>query len=753
MVLNHMRFSPVLLAVLTVSTTLGLSRPAAAQSSERLAAAAPDMTALAAERSSLTPVVPESNPLLPPADSLVLVQRSPFQGAVPPTLNSQASPVAPAVQIPEQTAPAQSQPGTPPAGSPSPEQETPNQIQVTPTPTEPTSPGTAPSLPTFPTPGTTPAPQPQAQPDEPRVLVAEVVVQGATGELETEVYNAVRTEPGRTTTRSQLQEDVNAILATGFFGDARVEARDTALGVQIVFIVEPNPVLQGVRVEGNEVLPQTVVNEIFAPQLGSILNFRRFQEGVEALNKWYRDNGYVLAQVVDAPRVSPDGTATLVVAEGVIEDIQVRFLNRDGEPTDDEGKPITGRTRSFIITREFRSQPGDVFNQQRIQQDLQRAFGLGIFEDLRVSLNPGQDPRKVDVTVNVIERNTGSIAAGGGISSASGLFATVSYQEQNLGGNNQRVAVELQVGQRELLFDASFTDPWIAGDPNRTSYTVNAFSRLSIPLVFEGGPNEVTLPNGDRPRVQRIGGGISFGRPIPPFDPDWRVSAGLQYQRVSIRDRDGDLSPRDQFGNLLSFSNDGQDDLFLAQFAVSRDRRNNPVSPTNGSFLRFSTEQSIPIGSGSIFLNRLRGSYSYYIPVRLLNFSDGPQALAFNVQGGVILGDLPPYEAFSLGGTDSIRGYDAGDVGSGRAFALATVEYRFPIFSIVGGTVFVDVGSDLGTGNDVPGDPAGLRGKPGSGFGYGVGVRVQSPLGAIRIDYAINDQGDSRIHFGIGERF
>jgi len=114
---------------------------------------------------------------------------------------------------------------------------------------------------------------------------------------------------------------------------------------------------------------------------------------------------------------------------------------------------------------------------------------------------------------------------------------------------------------------------------------------------------------------------------------------------------------------------------------------------------------------------------------------------------------LPPYESFSLGGTDSVRGYDSGEVGSGRAFVLGTVEYRFPIFSIVGGALFVDFGTDLGTGSDVPGEPAVIRDKPGSGIGFGIGVRVQSPIGAIRVDYALNDEGDSRIHFGIGERF
>lgn len=311
---------------------------------------------------------------------------------------------------------------------------------------------------------------------------------GATGDLENQVYQVIQTRPGRTTTRSQLQADINAIFGTGFFANVRAVPSDTPLGVRVTFEVQPNPVLQQVQVQGTQVLPPAVVNDIFQPQYGRILNLNDFQRGIERLNEWYRSNGYVLAQVIGAPQVSAGGVVTLQVAEGVIENIQVRFLNDEGNATDEEGNPIEGNTREFIITREFETQSGDVFNQQQIQADLQRVFGLGIFEDVRVSLNPGDDPRQVDVTVNVIERNTGNIAAAAGFSSASGLFGSLSYTEQNLGGNNQRLSAEVQAGtQGDLLFNLGFTDPWIAGDPYRTSYSINAFRRESISLIFDGG--------------------------------------------------------------------------------------------------------------------------------------------------------------------------------------------------------------------------------------------------------------------------
>jgi len=616
---------------------------------------------------------------------------------------------------------------------------------------------------------------------ESRVLVSEVSVRSQTGqqlssELEKQVYSSIRTQPGRTTTREQLQQDINAIFGTGYFSNVQAVPEDTPLGVRVSFIVQPNPVLTKVQIQANagtnvpSVLPEGAVDEIFKEQYGGILNLRSLQEGIKTLTKRYQDQGYVLANVVGAPQVAENGVVTLQVAEGVVENVRVRFRNKDGQDTDDKGQPIRGRTRDYIIKRELELKPGQIFNRNIIQKDLQRVFGLGVFEDINVSLDPGTDPSKVNVVVNVAERNSGSIAAGAGISSASGLFGTISYQQQNLGGRNQKLGAELQVGQRELLFDLRFTDPWIAGDPNRTSYTANIFRRRSISLIFDGKDNNIetlgtqrqdgTFPDGDRPRVVRLGGGVTFTRPLSgnPFkNSEWTASAGLQYQRISLTDADGDVRRLGRVENStnpnqrleLSQSGEGRDDLLLLQLGAARDRRNNSLQPTRGSFLRFGVDQSVPVGLGSIFLTRLRGSYSQYVPVKLTNFNKGAQTLAFNIQGGTVLGDLPPYEAFTLGGSNSVRGYEEGLLGAGRSYVQASLEYRFPVFSVVSGALFFDVGSDLGSSTRA----AEILNKGGTGYGYGLGVRVQSPLGPIRVDYGINDDGDSRINFGIGERF
>ncbi|MFN7566263.1 MAG: BamA/TamA family outer membrane protein [Microcystis sp.] len=636
-------------------------------------------------------------------------------------------------------------------------------------PTE-TPPETPPETPTeTPTPPETPPTSPPAQAEESRVLVAEVVVQGADRELENLVYNTIRTRPGRSTTRSQLQEDINAVFATGFFADVRAVPQDTPLGVRVTFEVQPNPVFQGVQIQiapetvDKSILPAGVVEEIFSGQYGKTLNLRELQAGVKKINDWYSKNGYDLAQVIGAPQVTPDGRVILVISEGLIEKIQVRYFNVEQEP-------VKAKTREFIITREMRLKAGDIFNRNTAQQDLQRVFGLGLFEDVRLSFSPGSDPREVIVNVDVVEGNTGSLAAGGGISSNAGLFGTVSYQQRNFGGNNQTLGAEVQLGEREFLFDLSFSDPWIATDNFRTSYTVNVFRRQSISLVYDGENSSIrTLNDNDSPRIVRTGGGITFVRPLAPdvfTTPKWVLSLGFNYQQVQVQNANGDISPLSAPLNgfdsqQLAFSSSGTDDLLSLNFGAIQDFRDNPLQPTSGSFLRLGLEQTVPVGSGSIFGTRVRGSYSYFIPVRFINSFNlfetdifkGQQSLAFNVQAGTVLGDLPPYDAFIVGGSNSVRGYAEGEVGNGRSYFQATAEYRFPIVAIIGGALFVDFGTTVGSQGDVPGQPGIVRDLPGTGLGYGLGVRVQSPVGQIRVDYGFNVDGGSRLHFGIGERF
>ena len=84
-----------------------------------------------------------------------------------------------------------------------------------------------------------------------------------------------------------------------------------------------------------------------------------------------------------------------------------------------------------------------------------------------------------------------------------------------------------------------------------------------------------------------------------------------------------------------------------------------------------------------------------------------------------------------------------------RCFAVAGSAYKQGAL-VLQGTLLMDYGTDLGSGASVKGDPAGVRGKPGKGFGYGAGIRLATPVGPLRFECAWNKDGARRFHFGLG---
>jgi outer membrane protein insertion porin family len=101
-----------------------------------------------------------------------------------------------------------------------------------------------------------------------------------------------------------------------------------------------------------------------------------------------------------------------------------------------------------------------------------------------------------------------------------------------------------------------------------------------------------------------------------------------------------------------------------------------------------------------------------------------------------------------------VRGYADCDLGVGKSFGEATVEYRFPLFAVVSGSFFVDGGTDFGTQSSVQGNPGGLLLKPGSGFSVGTGLIVTTPVGPLRLEVASKDfSGDWRFNLGVGWKF
>ena len=666
---------------------------------------------------------------------------------------------------------------------------------------------------------------------QPRVLITEVMIDGIFGHPEQErvelaAYDAMTVRPGSRVTRDELKVDLEAIYATGWFSDVRIEPVNGPLGVQLVVQVVPNPVLTKVELlpEDNEIPPK-VIEDAFSSDYGRTLNLSELQLRMKELQTWYKTEGYALARVTGPTRVSPDGVVQLKVVLGTVAGVEVQFLNKEGETTNEKGEPIRGKTKPWVVTREISIKPGEAFNRNQLEGDIKRLYGTSLFSDVKVTLKPvAGNPGEVNIVLGIVEQSTGSLSGGLGYSQSQGVFGQVQLQDSNLLGRAWNLALNLTYGQFGGLANFTFTDPWIKGDAHRTSFRTSIFLSREVPQVFQSQNNgDIVTVNdyqdnnsssaysistnnnpagrkfddvgegsdifpeyswfdyqGDSVALQRIGGNVIFARPLNGGDPyknaPWQILAGLNVQSVRPINFEGTSrvygTPSQGDDNIsnediicISYNCATENNLAGLRLAATYNTLNDPRNPTSGNFFSFGTEQFLSVGENSPTFNRVKASYTQFFPVNWLKIAKGcrpkpgekancPQAIGIQLKAGSIVGDLPPYEAFCLGGSNSVRGWYDCDLAVGRSYGEATLEYRFPIISIFAGEIFVDAGTDFGSQSSVPGKPGKLLKKPGSGFSIGTGVIVTTPVGPLRLEVASQDlTGEWRFNLGVGWKF
>jgi len=171
---------------------------------------------------------------------------------------------------------------------------------------------------------------------------------------------------------------------------------------------------------------------------------------------------------------------------------------------------------------------------------------------------------------------------------------------------------------------------------------------------------------------------------------------------------------------------------------LSYDTRDIWLNPTQGELFSTSVEQA-----GSIF----GGTVSY----RKYNFDANKffkiiegQVLALHFGANIGTGDIREEDRFWLGGPYTVRGYN--DVVTGMRRLLFNAEYRFTLNEIFQLVLFFD------TGRVYNYSPYSTTSRSGKGLGF----RITTPMGPIRLDYGIGDYRNwtgGVWHFSIGQTF
>lgn len=562
--------------------------------------------------------------------------------------------------------------------------------------------------------------------------ITKQIIEGNVAVPEAEIAAALKTKPGMQFTEAGLSEDLSAIYDLGWFYDLRPEFKTVPEGVQVIYHVMENPVYQKTDVEGNTVLNKQRFASFFDLEQGKIANLKDINKCVQKLEEEYRSNGYILARVTDV-HMEKDGTLKVAVNEGIVEGFKVKG---------------NVKTKDYVVTREMKLKKGEPFNAKAARRSMQRVYNLGYFEDVNIKLNPGREPNGVEVEISVVEMNTGTFGIGAGYSNADGFVGMVSIGDKNFRGIGDKINLRWEFGGEDNKnYDFSYTRPWL--DDKETSATINLYDITNEYADYNIDGDEIA-----RYDKKRRGQEITFSR---------RTHNEFVSNYITIKNRDdiykgpadgyeGDVNQyyEKEFEQSPHFKKEWMpqtpEERRKENFGVTRsitfgrvyDSRDNVYDPHEGKRIGYSVEWAGGMG-GDFDFTKWTADWRYYFR------AGGESVWALNLGAGYASGDMPLSQRFTMGGSDTLRGYED-DQFRGNSMLKATLEYRFPIVKKVQGVLFTDNGYAWDKRHEDEFDMGLLKNS------YGVGLRINSPLGPVKLDYGYGEDG-GKFHFSFGGQF
>lgn len=553
---------------------------------------------------------------------------------------------------------------------------------------------------------------------------------------EDEIKTVLSSKPGMELTPEILEEDGNAIYNLGWFYDLRPVLKAVPEGVHVTYRVMENPVYRDVKVNGNSVLKEDKVRSFFDLEQNQIANMQEINKCVKKLEKVYSDDGYILARVSDV-RMGKDGILNITVNEGIVEGFKVKGNKK---------------CKDYVITREMRIKKGEPFNSKVAKRSMQRVYNLGFFEDVNVKLNPGREPNSVEVEIDVVEQSTGNFGIGAGYSNADGFIGMVTIGDRNFRGTGDSISLRWEFGGEDNKnYDFTYTKPWI--DRHETKASINLYDITNEYADYDINDHEIarydkkrrgqelTLSRKDH-KSEFINNyiilknrddkykGMADDYENPEKDPQYYEENFKQYHENLWKDwmpKTAAERRKENFGSTRS--------LTLGRVYDSRD---NVYDPHAGKRISYSFEWAGFMG-GDFDFRKLSADYRYY-------WRAGKQSVwAFNLGAGWADGNMPLSQRFTMGGGDTLRGYED-DQFRGNSMAKATLEFRFPIVKKIQGVLFTDNGYAWDKRHEDAFDFGKIKNS------YGAGLRINSPLGPVKLDYGWGSNG-GKFHFSFGGQF
>jgi outer membrane protein insertion porin family len=554
----------------------------------------------------------------------------------------------------------------------------------------------------------------------------------------------------------QLQQDLDSIKEFyqnhGYIDvevkDVRKERPKGPIVITIAVTEGPQYHTGKVSFSGYKMTNEEKLRAIIKMKEGSVYSPKALHDDAKAIADAYGTGGYV--DLVIVPEGSPAGPAK----------IDVHYKIEEGNRSFVQRINVIGntRTKDKVVRREVLIAPGDVFNTVRVDISKKRLENLGYFAKVETYPEETGVPGRKDLTVQVEEKRTGSLSFGGGFSTIDQLVVFAELTQGNFDlmnwpsftGGGQKFRMRVQVGtERKDLF-LGLTEPFFLD--RRLSLGGQAFySEANYLSSFYDQRN--------------YGFTVELRKPVTSFI---YMTLGYRLEDIEIFNVSSDASEQilaEQGSNVKSTILGG----------IVFDRRDNPLLSRTGQRVSFSPFISGGFlgGDVQIYGGDLEASQYFHLPWDLIILLNGEAAVVdtWDVPPTILFPNdkpnkppievsaVPIFDRLFLGGSNNLRGFAYRDVGprdrhgepiGGQSMARATAELTFPIVTKARGAIFYDTGFvnkdpyDFST-NHIASD-------------FGLGIRLDLPIGPLRLDYGIPIQKDGRsggghFNFNVGYQF
>jgi outer membrane protein insertion porin family len=539
---------------------------------------------------------------------------------------------------------------------------------------------------------------------------------------------------------TQLQEDLEKVREFyqnhGYIDmtvrESRKE-RTTSGALQIVVRVDEGPQYHVGKVDvvGYKATTEQKIRTLIKTKPGAVFSPKAIKDDAKAMADAYGSGGYVDLTII--PETSPAHGGS----------IDITYKIEEGERSFVERINISGntRTKDKVIRREVLIAPGDVFNTVRVETSKKRLENLGYFAKVETfPVDTSVEGRK-DLDVQVEEKRTGSLNFGAGFSTVDSLVGFIELTQSNFDitnwpsftGGGQKFRLRLQAGTERKDFDLALTEPWFLDRPLAVAGTGFFHEANYLSSIYD---------------QREYGFSIEARKGLFPFVYG---TIGYRLSEFDIYNVSSSASQliQDEKGNSLKSQIAG---------TLVYDRRDNPFLTRTGERIVFTTYVAGGFlgGSEQIYGFDIEGSKYIHLPWDTILLINGELAAVDNWGNG---NRVRIYDRLFLGGSNNLRGFEYRDVGprdangeplGGKTLARATIEYTFPLIEKARGALFYDTGFVNSDAYDFS------TAHIASDIGFG--LRLDLPIGPLRVDYGIPLQRDGRsgsgkFNFNVGYQF